>query len=185
MHSCSDVIFITANNQASHGIISSNFVSLMDAQTYGLIFADVEFDVDLFIVIVCEGNLYLGDNWGQWVIFYDEKHLDLFFKLLLIQEEVSWWRVFSSDLHQALQQLFRDVFKLKKSSKIELSARISEIVVYFSIQLKNFHQVVVFSSRKTNFMFRFQFRSHNGSTIGTIQQRLDEMLFNKLFVFCG
>ena len=144
-------------------------MSLVDAKTNGLIFADVEFDVDLFIIIVLEGNLYFGDNWGQGVVFYNEKHLDLFLKLLLIQEEVSGWRVLSSDLYQALQQLLGDIFELKKSSKIELSTRISEIVIYFSIQLKNFHQVVMFSSRKTNFVFRFKFRSHNGAAIRTIE----------------
>ena len=105
----------------------------MNSHSHGLVFINIEFDVNLLIDIVIEWYLYLSNERGLGVVLHYEKCLYLFLKFLLIQEEISFRRILSSYFDYSLQKFFRNVLELKKPTKIEFSTWISEIVVDLSI----------------------------------------------------
>ena len=97
------------------------------------VLSDIEFDVNLLIDVVVEGDFELSDKGSQRVVLYDEKGLYLFLKLLLVEQEIARRRVLPSDLGDSVQQFFGNVFELKQSPEIKFSAWVPQVVVYFLV----------------------------------------------------
>lgn len=102
-NSCNGLSFISIYYQSSHGIKTSNFISLMNAHSYTLISVNIKFDIDFLINIVIKRNLKLRDNGCKRIVLDNKKGFNLFLKLLLIQEKVSSWRILSSYFCYPLQ----------------------------------------------------------------------------------
>ena len=118
----------------------------MQSHAYRLILSNLEFDEDLLMFILGEGDIELTDNWGVATVLYHKERLNLFLELLLIEEEISSWRILASQFDDSVEQSLRDVFELKGASEIEISTWISQIIVVGSIHIEDPHQIVMFPS---------------------------------------
>ena len=75
-------------------------------------------------------------------------------KFILIEEEVSLGRVFACHSDDLLEKIFRDIFELENASEIEGSTRISQVVVNFSIDIEDSHEIVMFLAGQSDLMNR-------------------------------
>ena len=149
-----DVSPVFIQDQIGDGVIASRFLPLVNPHADWAVLSDIEFDVNLLIDVVVEGDFQLSDKGSQRIVLYDEKCLYLFLKLLLVEQEVARRRVLPSDLGDSVQQFFGNVFELKQSPEVKLSAWVPQVIIYFLVELKDFHQVVVLAARQTNFVLR-------------------------------
>ena len=67
-------------------------------------------------------------------------------------------------------------------SKIEISTRISQIVVSSAINVEDPHEIVVLSSREADFMLGSVLRSDNGASSLMVKERLNQMFGDKFMV---
>ena len=58
---------------------------LVQSHADRLIFSDLEFDEDLFMFILGEGDIEFTDNGCVATVLYHEERFDLFLELLLIE----------------------------------------------------------------------------------------------------
>ena len=82
----------------------------------------------------------------------------------------------------SIKELSRDVFQLKSTSEIEISTRISKIVVICIFNIENLHEIVMFSSRQAYFMLWSHFRGNNSASVGMVEEWFNQILFNKFMV---
>lgn len=120
---------------------------LMQSHAYRLISVHLELDEDLLMFVSFKGNLEFADYRSHGTVLDHEERLNLLFELLLSEEEISSRGVLSCMFDNSIKELSRDVFQLKSTSEIEISTRISKIVVICIFNIENLHEIVMFSSR--------------------------------------